>query len=133
MVELEGLRAQLEPLGDRFLGAYLFGSHGRSGTATPRSDIDICIVAGPGRDPAATLRAVWGGTQLGQPPYDVRVFEELPLYLKAQILEDGELILSRDEPGLSEYLRHWWKFWNDQAHRNRTTAEDVARIRKARG
>lgn len=55
------------------------------------------------------------------------------MYLKAQVLEDGELILSRDEPGLSEYLRRWWKLWNDQAHRNRTTAEDVERIRKARG
>lgn len=131
MVEHDGLKAEVEKIEDEVLGVYLFGSHA-TGTPTPRSDIDICIVAGPGKDLGEVLRYVWRSTELGQPPYDVRIFEELPLYLKGRVLEEGELIASRDEPALAEYVRHWWKLWAGQAHRNRITQGDVQRILAAR-
>lgn len=131
MADLEEVRSGLQGLGDRILGVFLFGSHA-TGDEQPRSDIDLCIVAGPGQDPGKTLRTVWRETRLGQQPYDVWVFEELPLYLKARILEEGELLLARDEPRLSEYLRRWRKIWADQAHRNRTTREDMQRIAAVR-
>lgn len=69
---------------------------------------------------------------MGSKPYDVKAFEELPLYLKAEVLEHGVLVLARDEPALSEYLRTWRRIWADQAHRNRPRQEDMARIAEAR-
>lgn len=131
MVEIEELKRKLAPLEDCILGAYLYGSHA-TGPTTPRSDIDLCLVAGPDNDPREVLQEAYRRTPLGQPPYDVRIFEELPLYMKAQVLEDGNLILSRDEPALSEYVRRWSKVWGHQAHRNRTTKEDLERIFAAR-
>ncbi len=131
MVELQELRRKLEPLEDRILGAYLYGSHA-TGDPTPRSDIDLCLVAGPDRDAGEVLKEAYGRARLGQPPYDVRIFEELPIYVKAQALEQGALILSRDEPALSEYVRRWAKMWSHQAHRNRTKSEDLDRIFEAR-
>jgi predicted nucleotidyltransferase len=132
VARLETLRRVLEPLENDVLGAYLFGSHA-TGHATSRSDVDVCLVAGPKREPVEVLRAAWRKTRLREDGYDVQVFEQMPLYLKAQVLEQGDLILSRDEPTLSEHLRRWRKIWNDQAHRNRTTEEDVERILQARG
>lgn len=131
MVDLEELRRDFAPIADDVMGVVLFGSHA-AGTATPRSDIDICIVGGPGSAPRETLRKAWTRARLGAKPYDIKAFEELPLYLKAQVIERGVVVVSRDEPRLSEYTRTWRKIWSDQAHRNRPNAEDMARIAQAR-
>lgn len=128
---LAAARADFLPIVDEVMGVILFGSHAE-GTATPRSDIDVCIVGGPGKAPLQTLRLAWRKATLGGRPYDLKAFEELPLYLKAQVMERGIVLLTKDEPKLSEYLRPWKRIWADQAHRNRPTAEDLARIAAAR-
>lgn len=131
MARPQALTRILEPIEEDIMGAYLFGSHAR-GTATPQSDIDVCLVAGPEREARDVLATAWRKTRLRQEGYDVRIFEELPMYLKAQVLEEGELVFTRDEPAMSEYLRRWRKLWADQAHRNRTTEADIERIMAAR-
>lgn len=125
----------LAPIAPEVLGAYLWGSRA-SGRAHSRSDIDVCIVAGPGVDPSDVLRRIWTEGLLGAARYDVKVFEDLPLYLQGEVLDTGRLLFSRDEPALSEYLRPFQKRWADQAHRNRPNPEDMERIlaaRRARG
>jgi hypothetical protein len=125
------VRDDFAPLADDVWGVYVFGSYAL-GRATPRSDIDVCLVGGPGSRPRDVLRLAWTRARLGATPYDLKVFEELPLYLKAEVLEHGVLVLARDEPALSEYLRPWRRIWADQAHRNRPNADDMARIAEAR-
>lgn len=112
-------------------GVFLYGSQVER-TATARSDVDICIVAGPGLTPGEALDLAWTRARLGGAKYDLHVFEELPLYLQAAVLERGVLLVARDPPGLYEYLRRWRKMWADQAHRNRPTDEVVRRVMAAR-
>ncbi|MCA1814537.1 MAG: nucleotidyltransferase domain-containing protein [Halobacteriales archaeon] len=131
MADLARVRRDFLPIAEDVMGVYVFGSHAE-GAATPRSDIDVCIVGGPGVPPQEALRLAWSRADLGGQPYDVKAFEELPLYLKAEVLEHGVLVHARDEPRLSEYLRTWRKIWADQAHRNQPNAEDMARIAAAR-
>lgn len=127
------LRRAVEPLGDRALGVLLWGSHAE-GSATPRSDVDLCIVAGPDGDPDALLRAAWRHVHVPGRDLDIRVFENLPMFLKAAVLEDHEVLATPDEPALYEHLYRFRKRWADQAHRQRVTEEEVRTMlrRKAR-
>lgn len=131
MVHVEEVREDFRPLEGLVAGVYLWGSHAEGG-ATPRSDIDVCIVAGPGVGIWDALAAAWTRARLGDRPYDIKVFEELPLFLKAAVLERGVLLLARDPVSLSEYLRPWARLWADQAHRNRMGEDDARRLLAAR-
>lgn len=104
------------------LGVFLWGSHAK-GEADSRSDIDVCLVAGPGRDRTDLLRQAW--RSVGD-AVDVKVFEDLPIYLQGEIFRAHEVIATRDKPDLYEYLRPYWKRWRDQAKRQQMT-EDEAR------
>lgn len=130
-MRLEEVTEDFQPLDGLVAGVFLFGSHAE-GTATPRSDVDVCVVGGPGSKPREVLRSAWTRARLGRHRYDIQVFEELPLYLKAAVMERGRLLVARDPPSLSEYMRPWRKMWADQAHRNRPNPADDARIREAR-
>lgn len=111
-------------------GILLWGSHAEE-RAHARSDVDVCVVAGPGLTIEEALRLAWSGPGTS-PRYDVHVFEELPLYLKGEVLDRGRLVATRDEPALSEYLRPFRKVWDDQRRRATPTREDVRRMLEAR-
>lgn len=111
-------------------GLFLWGSHAE-GRAHPRSDVDVCIVAGPGITVEEALRLAWSGAGASS-RYDVHVFEELPLYLKGEILDRGRLLATRNELSLSEYLRPFRKIWDDQRRRATPTRDDVRRMLEAR-
>jgi hypothetical protein len=69
---------------------------------------------------------------MGATPYDVRVFEALPLYLQGAVLDDGLLAVARDAPALSEYLRPWRKRWRHEARRCRPSDDSMQRVFEAR-
>ncbi|HEV8360859.1 MAG TPA: nucleotidyltransferase domain-containing protein [Candidatus Thermoplasmatota archaeon] len=127
MADLAALREDFAPIAGDVMAVILFGSHA-AGTATARSDIDICLVGGPGSTPFETLGKAWSRARIGGKAYDLKAFEELPLYLKAEVIERGQILLAQDEPALSEYLRVWRRIWADQAHRNRPSRADLDRI-----
>lgn len=106
-VSAEGLEAPLRKAEDDVLGIFLWGSHA-TGDATPRSDIDLCVVAGAGRRKVDALNAVW---QALDRHCDVHVFEELPYHLRGAVLEHGRLLVAKDPGELYEYLRTSWKIW----------------------
>ena len=64
---------------------------------------------------------------------DIRLFEELPMYLKAAVLRDHEVLVSQDEGDLYEYLYFFRKLWEDQAHRQSLTAEEARRLVRGEG
>lgn len=92
-------------------GIILYGSHALE-MADERSDIDICIIAGPKNDPMQILSFAW--QQVNSEIYDIRVFEQLPLHLQIRILVQGIWIYEKDPPALGEYLYNIWKRWDDQ-------------------
>lgn len=95
----------------------LFGSR-IDGTATDTSDYDLCIVAStinasPKR--AELLGSIW--TRLSANKYDVWIFEELPLYLQIDIIQNHEILFCDDVPELFEYFYRFRKQWTTQEHR----------------
>ncbi|MHA1742378.1 MAG: nucleotidyltransferase domain-containing protein [Candidatus Thorarchaeota archaeon] len=101
----------------RVIAVLLFGSVAR-GEATSRSDIDICVVA-PGTETAEErselLGMIW--RQIDGEKYDVRLFEELPLYMKMDVITSHVILHCNDVPELFEYFYFYRKIWADEAHR----------------
>ncbi|MBY8985321.1 MAG: nucleotidyltransferase domain-containing protein [Candidatus Lokiarchaeota archaeon] len=105
------------------LGILLYGSYTKSEN-TNRSDIDICIVA-PNEDLHQLLSFVLQNINVGANKYDIRLFNELPLYIKIHIIEDGILIYSPNELDLYEFFYIYRKLWEDQKHRQEISKEDL--------
>ncbi|MBU3966877.1 MAG: nucleotidyltransferase domain-containing protein, partial [Euryarchaeota archaeon] len=98
------------------MAVLLYGSVVK-GEETPRSDIDICLVAPTCKDQAGLLREVHRNLDVFSKKYDVRIFEELPLYIQIQIIENHEIIYTKDVYEMFEYFYHFRKLWEDQASR----------------
>lgn len=96
---------------DEVQGVLLFGSAAR-GELSKRSDIDIALVR-PGTK--GVLRKVFA--RLGQ-KYDVKIFEELPLPVKMDVIQH-HLVIFGDDVELSYYFYRFRKEWNDVEHRIR--------------
>ena len=123
MASLTKLKREFLFLKEKALGVLLFGSSAVD-TSTARSDIDICIVA-PNQKPKDVLKTVYQKIDVYGKKYDVYTFEELPLYMKAEVLRNHRVILARDEPALYEYLYSYRKFWDEQKHRQNVTKEEL--------
>lgn len=107
------------------LAVLLYGSVVK-GNETPRSDIDICVVAPECKDRAGLLREVYGNLDVYAKKYDIRIFEELPLYIKIHIILDHDVIHAKDIYDLYEYFYYFRKLWDDQAPRQHITKEELA-------
>lgn len=92
----------------------LYGSH-VSGGFRPDSDIDVAVITRI-KDSDKNLELLKGFIGKTKPTYDIRVFELLPLKLKASALEDYR-VLYGDELEISEYFYQYRKLWSDQKHR----------------
>lgn len=116
----------LRAVAPRALALYLWGSHAR-GEAHERSDVDVCVVGGPGADLDAVYRSVLQGLSTTTSELDVKLFEDLPLYLKGEILDEGRVLWTRDPQALDEYLWMTRKLWRDARRRHVVDPEDVKR------
>jgi uncharacterized protein YutE (UPF0331/DUF86 family)/predicted nucleotidyltransferase len=96
------------------------------GEETPRSDIDICLVAPTCKDKAGLIREVHRNLDVFSKKYDIRFFEELPLYIQIQIIGNHEIIYMKDVYELFEYFYYFRKLWEDQASRQHVTREELA-------
>jgi len=115
---------------EAILALLLFGSGARE-DAGMRSDRDICIVApelSDARARLAILRTVFERLDVAGKSYDVWFFEELPLYMKIQVIEHHEVIMCRDLPALYEYLYFFRRLWGDQKHRQNLEKRELLEI-----
>jgi hypothetical protein len=97
--QLRGLIAQAG--GDRdVLAIILFGSRAR-GEATPESDVDVCIVLDTGASPGLEASRKRLDYAAG-PALDVKIFQQLPLYVRSRVLKEGRVLYVRDEDRLYE-------------------------------
>ncbi|MFQ6124675.1 MAG: nucleotidyltransferase domain-containing protein [Candidatus Heimdallarchaeota archaeon] len=92
-----------------------------SGENTARSDVDVCIVAPAAQDRVEVLRRAW--RQVGG-KYDLWLFEELPLYIQAEILQNHQILYCSDIPALFEYFYPVRKLISDMIHRQRVAMMD---------
>ncbi|WP_456468263.1 hypothetical protein [Archaeoglobus sp.] len=75
--------------------------------------MDICIA--PRKD-LKFLRFFWS---IGASKYDIWLFEELPLYMKIEVIENHEVIYCKDESELCGYFNRFRKIREDRERRNR--------------
>lgn len=113
---------------EQILGVLLYGSQA-TGEAGPSSDIDLCIVAPQATDHSFLWRKFI--SHLRDSRYDVRIFELLPLYLKAAVMEQGVVVHCKDEPELYEYFYPFLRDWQDQKHRQTMTREETRELFQA--
>lgn len=129
MVEIEYLRKDFYFLSLRkdILAILLYGSVAK-GEDTPQSDIDICIVSPSCKDKKSLLNEIYRKLDVFSKKYDVRFFEELPLYIQINVIKSNRIIYSKDIYELYEYFYYFRKLWEDQAMRQTVTAAEMAEI-----
>ncbi len=119
------VKKDFEPLHDDVLGILLYGSL-VAGEDSERSDIDISIVAPAIDDKIGFSRRILSNVRDAR--YDVRVFELMPLYLKAEVVEKGEVIYTKNIFNLYEYFYYFRKIWGDQKHRQKLSKKEVLHL-----
>jgi predicted nucleotidyltransferase len=115
---------------ERILAVLLFGS-GAKKQADGRSDRDFCIVAPKIRntgDMRAVLSKIYGNINVRGKRYDIWLFEELPLYMKVQVIENHKVVFCKDLPSLYEYFYFYRKVWGDQKHRQELDKKELIEI-----
>lgn len=113
---------------NRVQSVLLYGSRARS-EAGPGSDIDLCIVAPEAADKAKLWREFISHLRDG--PYDVRIFELLPLHIKTAVIEEGLVVYSKDILELYEYFHPFRREWEDQKHRHTLAPEEMRALIQA--
>lgn len=73
------------------LAVVLFGSRARGEAAR---DVDVCLVLYPDKSSEGFDKRVEYSTHEN---LDVSVFQDLPLYIRKRVLEDGKVLLCKDE------------------------------------
>ena len=119
------VKKDFEPLLDDVLGILLYGSLA-AGEDSERSDIDISIVAPVIDDKIGFSRRILSNVRDAR--YDVRVFELMPLYLKAEVVEKGEIIYTKNIFKLYEYFYYFRKIWEDQKHRQKLSKKEALQL-----
>jgi predicted nucleotidyltransferase len=111
----------------KILGILLYGSSIKEGNSN-RSDIDICVVA-PNEDIYELISFILQNINVNAKKYDIRVFNELPLYIKIQVIQKGLLIYSSNKFDLYEYFYIYRKLWDDQKHRQEISKEELLQLK----
>jgi len=109
-------------LSDEVMGALLYGSAVRE-DYHEGSDIDVCIVSPSVEDKSKFSRQIL--SNIHDERYDVRLFELMPLYLKMDVIEKGEVVYAKDTYELYEYFYSFRKLWDDQKHRQRLSKKEA--------
>ena len=122
----------------RILAVLLFGSMVEDKDHV-KSDIDMAIVV-PGSShyyydcdgvdninvvSSDVLMKVFRKIDIISKNLDVHIFEDLPLHIKMDIIENHELIYTSDKIGMYEYFFNYRKLWDDQKHRNTMSRNEL--------
>jgi predicted nucleotidyltransferase len=96
------------------LAVLIFGSAARDEQA-PFSDVDICLVMTPKPFRLNTLsheRLEY----MKDSSLDVRIFQQLPLYIRVRVLKEGRILFVRDENQLYELAFRTAQAFEDFKH-----------------
>ncbi len=111
----------------------VFGSYADK-KADKRSDIDIAVITR--ENDRNRCMEIWSDL-LGkaQGVYDIKIFELLPLRIKASVFKKYEVVFG-NRNDISEYFYGFRKLWNDMKHRIeenrfRSMEEKVAALKRS--
>ncbi len=116
---------------DRISAVLLFGSTVK-GEEHFKSDTDVTVVV-PGAshfygvkvDAREILMKIFREVDTGSLNIDVHIFEELPLHIQMDIIEEHKIVYTSDKYGMYEYFYNYRKLWDDQKHRNTMSKEEL--------
>ena len=111
--ELDRLLAKVRQ-DEEVLAVILFGSAARN-EQVPSSDVDVCLVMTPKSLRPNTLshkRIEY----MKDNSLDVRVFQQLPLYIRVRVLKEGRILFVRDEDQLYELAFRTAQAFEDFKH-----------------
>nr|WP_245527601.1 nucleotidyltransferase domain-containing protein [Methanotorris igneus] len=109
-IMIEKIKKDFEEFKDKAFGILLYGSYAKN-EYTERSDVDICLV-GAEKDIYLEILGKLGNK------YDIKIFEDLPLYIKMDVIKNHKVIWG-NELELSEYFYKFRKTWKDMEKRIR--------------
>src|SRR3989344_4760496 len=84
---------------NKALAALLFGSLARN---EPHKDVDICIVLDKKYDNLAMSKMRLNCEVFAKKNIDVHIFQQLPLYVRQRVLNEGKIIVCKNEDLLYE-------------------------------
>lgn len=113
----------------RVAGVLLYGSAAR-GEDREGSDVDLCVVLDPSHEEGASGGRRDGGEDEGASPsrvrldlvteaevepeeVDIQVFQGLPMYVRKRVLEEGEVLWTRDLDALYDVAIRFVRAWED--------------------
>ncbi len=113
--ESKTLFKEFEEIKPKILGILIYGSFAER-IAHSKSDIDVCVVAGINekeklKELFSCILRIMGKNER----YDIKIFEFMPLYMKAEIIENGKVIYAKSLQELYEYFYFYRKLWQGQA------------------
>lgn len=111
-MNLENIKKELGFLRD--YEAVIYGSH-VTGDCRVGSDIDVVVITRV-KDRSENVELLKSFIGKARPIYDIRIFELLPLKLKASVMSDYVTLFGED-PEVSEYFYYYRKQWEDQKRR----------------
>ncbi len=104
-------------------GILVYGSFIK-GYADRNSDIDICVIQKEGIESKDLYERILFVS--ADERYDIVVFNEIPWYLRGEILENHVVIYAEDADELDFWLYKQLKIWNGMKRRQRiVSAEDL--------
>ena len=106
---LSEIKKDFEYIKDEVEGVLLFGSAAK-GELSKRSDIDIALVRPRNKRVLLRVFERVGGK------YDAKIFDDLPLYIKMDIIKN-HIIIFGDEVELSYYFYRFREEWKDMEYR----------------
>lgn len=112
---LKNLKEDLEEIKDNVFAILIYGSY-VTGKAHKRSDIDVCVVLkSTDKEQANHIFKQILRISAKNEKYDIKIFEQMPLFLKMDAIENGKIIYAKDTSELEEYFYFFRKLWQDQS------------------
>ena len=103
-------------------GVLLFGS--AVSDVRRARDYDICLVA-PQKDSGEIMKKIFHTLNLEKKRYEVYCFEELPLYMKWEVIREHDLIYALNPGEIYEYFYYFRKLYAEQKHRMELSKEEL--------
>lgn len=112
--EIKKITNELEKINNIF-AVILYGSYA-NGNANKKSDIDICLVLKT--EDNRIIKDVYKKTLYisgMSEKYDIKIFENMPLSLKIEVIKKSKILSCKNNQELEEYFYFINKLWKDNA------------------
>ena len=112
---LTNLKKDLEEIREEVFAILIYGSYA-TGDAHIRSDIDVCVVLkNNDKEEIKDIYRKILRVSAKNEKYDIRIFEQMPLFMKIQAIKNGNVIHAKNKSELEEYFYFFIKLWHDQS------------------